>query len=359
MYFINFFLKNLNLIKAYPFLLSTLIIILTIMAGEILNFVLFKIISKFPARENENNEVLKLIRFTGKFVTPFILLLIISPSLKIPPETTSIIKQFIGIFIIIFITWLAIKLVFLFKYFFLKKYNINAVDNLEARKIHTQFNVIEKILIVIILIISISSILMSFRPIRQFGVSLLASAGIMSIIIGIAAQKSLSSILAGIQIALTQPIRIDDVVVVEGEWGRIEEITLTYVSVKIWDQRRLILPINYFLEKPFQNWTRISADLLGTIFLYLDYTIPVDEIRKELDTILADNHLWDKKVKSVQITNLTEKSAEVRLLVSAENSSKLWDLRCLVREKMLTFLQENYPEHLPVIRVEMLDKDKT
>ncbi|RYZ24858.1 MAG: mechanosensitive ion channel, partial [Chitinophagaceae bacterium] len=181
----------------------------------------------------------------------------------------------------------------------------------------------------------------------------LTGVGIGGIIIGFAAQKSLGNLLAGFQIAFTQPIRIDDVLIVEGEWGKVEEITLTYVVVNIWDQRRLILPITYFIEKPFQNWTRVSAELLGTVFLYLDYTIPIEPLRQEMTRLLSSNPLWDKRVNVVQVTDSTKDSSiEVRFLMSASNSSRAFDLRCNIREAMIAFIQTNYPESLPKKRLE-------
>jgi small-conductance mechanosensitive channel len=175
--------------------------------------------------------------------------------------------------------------------------------------------------------------------------------GVGGIIIGFAAQKSLSGFMAGFQIAFTQPIRIDDVLIVEGEWGRVEEITLTYVVLKIWDKRSLVIPINYFIENPFQNWTRSGADLIGTVFLYLDYTVPVDSLRTELDRLLSLTPLWNKETKVIQVTDLTDKTIEVRALVSADNSSKAFDLRCYIREGLLNFVKRNYPETLPALRV--------
>jgi small-conductance mechanosensitive channel len=168
-----------------------------------------------------------------------------------------------------------------------------------------------------------------------------------------AAQRTIGTFIAGVQIALTQPIRIDDVVIVEGEWGRVEEITLTYVVVKIWDLRRLVLPITYFIEKPFQNWTRVTADLLGTVYLYVDYTVPFEEVRKELKRLVEESELWDKKVCVLQVTNATEHAVELRALVSASDASKAWTLRCHVREKLVEFVQKNYPEALPRVRAEL------
>jgi small-conductance mechanosensitive channel len=176
-------------------------------------------------------------------------------------------------------------------------------------------------------------------------------------VIGFAAQKSLTTLLAGIQIAMTQPIRIDDVVIVEGEWGKIEEITLTYVVVAIWDLRRLIVPITYFIEKPFQNWTRISADLLGAVTLQVDYDVPVDALRAELTRILEASPLWDRKVNVLQVTDAKEHNLEVRALASASDAGRTWDLRCEVREKLVAFVLKNHPGSLPRVRATVDSQD--
>ena len=190
------------------------------------------------------------------------------------------------------------------------------------------------------------------------GVSLFASAGVAGIILGFAAQKLIGNVLAGFQIAISQPIRIDDLVIVEKEWGWIEEINLTYVVVRIWDKRRLILPTTYFIDKPFQNWTRVSADILGTVFIYTDYTVPVDKLREELSRILKTDKNWDGKVNVLQVTDSTEQTMEIRALMSALDSPSAWDLRVNVREKLISYLQKNYPESLPKSRIEMT-KDST
>ncbi len=227
-------------------------------------------------------------------------------------------------------------------------------DNLEARKTRTQFKIIEKVLNFVIVIATIAFVLMTFESVRHLGTTLLASAGVIGIIIGFAAQKSISTLVAGIQIAISQPIRIDDVVVLEGEWGRIEEITLTYVVVAIWDKRRLIVPINYFIEKPFQNWTRTTTELLATVFIYMDYTVPVHAIREELTRLLPLSKYWDGKLNVVQITNATDTNVEVRILISASNSDKAFDLRCEIREAIISFLQKSYPASLPKTRIEAI-----
>ncbi len=254
------------------------------------------------------------------------------------------------------IAWFIIKLTAVLENLILSKYEVDEKDNLQARKIYTQVRIIRKILVVIIIIVALSAILMSFKQFRQLGTGILASAGLAGIIIGFAAQRTLSNLLAGIQIAITQPIRIDDVVIVENEWGKIEEITLTYVVVKIWDLRRLILPISYFIEKPFQNWTRVSADLLGTVYLYVDYSVPVEEIRKELHHILQ-NAQWDGLVWGLQVTDTTDKTMQLRALMSAPDASSAWNLRCEVREKLVEFIQQKYPNALPKLRAEIQEND--
>lgn len=251
--------------------------------------------------------------------------------------------------------WLAVRGVSFAARLFLKRYDIAKRDNLSARAIHTQVNVARRLAIAVIITIAIAAMLMSFEQIRALGVSLLASAGVAGIVLGLAAQKTIGNFFTGIQIAITQPIRMGDAVVVENEWGWIEEINLTYVVVKIWDQRRLVLPISYFVDHPFQNWTRTTADILGSVMLYLDYTMPLQPLRDELDRILEQDagDLWDGKVKVVQVTDTTEKSMVIRVLVSAGDSPSAWDLRCLVREKLIAFMQEKYPQHLPRFRADV------
>jgi len=186
---------------------------------------------------------------------------------------------------------------------------------------------------------------------RKVGAGLLTGVGIGGIIIGFAAQKSLGNLLAGFQIAFTQPIRMDDVLIVEGEWGRVEEINLTYVVVNIWDKRRLVLPINYFIEKPFQNWTRTTAEILGTVFIYTDFTVPVQQLRDKLTELLEGHPLWDRKVNVLQVTDLKERTMEIRCLMSCRNSGQAFDLRCFVREQMIDYIRTQFPESLSKTRV--------
>ncbi|MEE2772649.1 MAG: mechanosensitive ion channel domain-containing protein [Bacteroidota bacterium] len=267
--------------------------------------------------------------------------------------TKEVVGHLSTVCIILTIAWILILIFKVFKARMLRKYDIEGTNNLKARKVYTQYMILENIIIFIIVILAIGIALMSFDSIRSIGVSLLTSAGIAGIIIGLAAQKAIGTLLAGIQIALTQPIRVDDVVIVEGEWGWIEEINLTYVVVRIWDKRRLIVPTTYFIENTFQNWTRTSADILGTVFIYTDYGIPFEAVRNELSRLLKETDLWDGNVNVMQVTNATEKTIELRMLVSAKDSPTAWDLRVYLREKLVDFIQKNYPEFLPKTRVSL------
>ncbi|CCU78595.1 Potassium efflux system KefA protein / Small-conductance mechanosensitive channel [Halanaerobium saccharolyticum subsp. saccharolyticum DSM 6643] len=261
-------------------------------------------------------------------------------------------NHFLKITLIFLISWFIIKLMRLIRLYLDDTHRIDSSNNLRARKIHTQYRILERVIKVLIIFIAVAAALMTFDSIKRVGISLFASAGVASIIIGFSAQKIIASIIAGIQLAIAQPIRVQDVVIVNGEWGWIEEINLTYVVVKVWDRRRLVVPTTYFIDNIFQNWTRKSSFILGTVFLYTDYTISVDAIREELDRLLEDNKLWDGKVKVVQVTDASEKTMELRILVSADDSPTAWELRVFLREKLIKFIQDNYPESLPKTRVE-------
>lgn len=249
------------------------------------------------------------------------------------------------------ITWIIIQSISAGAYYLQTRLDVSSFDNLSARKNLTLIKVFKGISTTITIILAISIGLLTFEQVRSIGISLLTSAGVLGIIVGLAAQKSIGMILAGIQIAITQPIRLDDVVIVEGEWGRIEEISLTYVTVKIWDERRLILPVTYFLEKPFQNWTRTNSNIMGTIFLYVDYNLPVESLRKILPEMLKGDDNWDGRTANIQVTNSTERNKEVRILLSSSDASKNWDLRVSVREKLIDFINTRFPESFARIRI--------
>ena len=283
---------------------------------------------------------------------PLIALILAAPALVVSPGLQTVFSNGVSLVVIGGVAFLLVELLDTAEAAILRQYPIHVADNLEARRIQTQVVVLKKVALAIIGVLTLASALMIFEPVRQLGTSILASAGIAGIIVGLAAQRSLATLLAGLQIAITQPIRLDDVVIVEGEWGRVEDITLTYVMVRIWDLRRLVVPITYFIEQPFQNWTRQSAEILGTVFLHVDYTVPVEAVREELGRILQASAHWDGKVNVLQVTEARERTLELRALASAADASRAWDLRCEVREKLVAFLRERYPETLPRVRVD-------
>jgi small-conductance mechanosensitive channel len=318
----------------------------------VLRYFLNRWLSKTKSWLSEVDVPFELLYKPFLFLLPVLCVLFVMPAFGLPETMEALVRQGLTIAFIMGISWLSARILTFIKTVVLSRYDLASSDNLKARQINTQLSVTQQILNVLIFIVAVSTILMTFDKVRQIGVGILASAGIAGIIIGFAAQRSLATFIAGIQIAITQPIRIDDVIVIENEWGRIEEITLTYAVIKIWDERRLIVPISYFIEKPFQNWTRTTSQLLGAVFIYADYSVPVQELRNELNRILESEPQWDKRVATVQVTNSTEQTVEIRILVSAENSSNTWNLRCLVRERMIEFLQKKYPDCLPRIRLE-------
>jgi small-conductance mechanosensitive channel len=285
-----------------------------------------------------------------RYLLPLVALLVGATIVRLSPDQERALQNILTLALIGLVAWTLVQLVNAAVRVLLARHRIDAGDNLRARAVHTQIMVLRKIAHAVIAIFTLASMLMVFDSVRQFGASILASAGIAGIVVGLAAQRSLATLLAGFQIALTQPIRVDDVVIVEDEWGRIEDITLTYVVVRVWDLRRLIVPITYFIEQPFQNWTRTSADILGTVTIPVDYSAPIEALRRELTRILESSSRWDGKVNVLQVTAATDRTLEVRALASARDASLAWDLRCEVREKLVDFLQRNHPDCLPKTR---------
>jgi small-conductance mechanosensitive channel len=288
-----------------------------------------------------------------RLLIPGTALVIVTGAVDLPPPYAWIVSKSVGVFIIGSVAFLIIRTTLATEKVIMAANRLDVADNLRARQIYTQVSVIRRIIVVGIGGLAVASALMLFQPVRQLGTSILASAGIAGIVLGLAAQKTLSNFFAGIQIAISQPIRIDDVVIVEGEWGRIEEIALTYVTVCIWDLRRLVLPISYFIEKPFQNWTRTSARLLNSVFLFADYTLPIEPLRQELRRLLEANPCWDGDVCGLQVTGSTAQAMEIRCLMSSLDASKGWNLKCEIREGLLNFIQANYPASLPRVRAEL------
>ena len=275
------------------------------------------------------------------------------PFVTLPEPVLPVVRQLLIILLIAAAGWGALGLLRVFGDSVIARLKIDQPDNLAERQVQTRVLVFNRIAMGIVVIFTVALILMTFPSIRHLGVSLFASAGVAGIVIGLAARPTIANLIAGLQIALSQPIRVDDVVIVEGEWGWIEEITMTYVVIRVWDERRLIVPLSNFIEKPFQNWTRKTADIIGTIFLHADYKVPVGAIREELRRLAKDHPKWDGKVCVLQVTNAMERTIELRALLSARNSPDAWDLRCDVREGLILFLQHNYPECLPRLRAEV------
>ncbi|MBC7137338.1 MAG: mechanosensitive ion channel family protein [Defluviimonas sp.] len=272
------------------------------------------------------------------------------------PLTASeagVLRRLLVIALIVCIAWMSQTALYIWTTIHLRRFKLDAEDNLLARKHVTQSRILMRVADVLIVLIAISASLMTFDAVRQYGVSLLASAGAAGLVVGLALQPVLKNLFAGIQLAVTQPIRIDDALIVEGEWGNVEEITSTYVVIKIWDWRRLIVPLSYFIEKPFQNWTRDSAELIGTVMLYLDHSAPVDRIREKGQEIAAASKLWDGNVYNLAVTDFRERVMEVRVLVSARNAPRVFDLRCEMREKLIAWIQAELPGALPRTREEV------
>ncbi len=264
-----------------------------------------------------------------------------------------------ALFLISALTWLAVRCVKATGDTIVELNPADVADNLRARRIQTQTRVLTRALMTLIVVAGSGMALMTLPMLRQLGTSLLASAGVAGLVVGFAARPVLSNLLAGLQIALTQPIRLDDVVIVQGEWGWIEEITGTYVVVRIWDQRRLILPLQWFIENPFQNWTRNSAEILGAVMIWVDYRMPIDALRTEAQRICAETPEWDGRVCQVQVVDTNERAIQVRALVSASDAGRCWDLRCRMREGLVNFVQRDYPAHLPRVRADITNLDDT
>ncbi|MBU1347043.1 MAG: mechanosensitive ion channel family protein [Alphaproteobacteria bacterium] len=267
------------------------------------------------------------------------------------PAPSAAIRTIVLFASILVVGWITAGAVGMWGVVYMRRFNMDAEDNLAARKHITQARILQRAAVILIGLITVALAMMTIPAVRQWGVSLLASAGVVGIIAGLALQPYLTNLVAGIQIATAQPIRIDDAVIVENEWGTIEEITSTYVVVKLWDWRRLILPLTYFINKPFQNWTRESARLIGSAFIYVDYEAPMDRLRAELERICKASPLWDGDVVSLQVTDVTDRVAQVRCLASGRNAGVVFDLRCEIREQMLAFIRDECPEALPQDRL--------
>lgn len=311
------------------------------------------------AASRTSARVVRVIVVPAALALPLLFLMQAVRATPLPPSAVAQAQHWLGIGVLLCVVWLAVRVVAALEARILREHPVDVEDNLAARRIQTQARVIARVAQGAIVLVGVSLALMTFPAIRQLGATLLASAGILGLVAGIAAKPVFGNLIAGLQIALAQPIRLDDVVIVEGEWGRIEEITSTYVVVRVWDERRLVVPLQWFIENPFQNWTRTSAQLLGTAFLWLDYRTPMDEVRAQLQRICEEDPRWDGRVCIAQVTDTREHTMEVRLLVSARNSGDLFDLRCVVRERMIDFLERCHPQALPRLRADIAREERS
>lgn len=320
-------------------------------------WLLLSLARRMEGRDYRRARIVRVVSVPLAFAVPALLLISALEATPLEGRMLEMSIHTLRIFMVGCLTWLLVRAVAAGEAAILRSYPMEVADNLEARRIQTQTRVLSRVLMGTIILIGCSLVLLTFPAVRQIGTTLLASAGIIGLVAGIAAKPVFGNLIAGLQIALTQPIRLDDVVIVEGEWGRIEEIGSSYVVVRIWDERRMIVPLTWFIENPFQNWTRRSADLLGTAFLWLDYRTPMGEVRAELERICRGEQLWDGRVCVTQVTETSETTIQVRLLVSARNSGDAFDLRCIVRERMIDFLVRQHPYALPRLRAQIASQD--
>jgi len=289
------------------------------------------------------------------FPASFVLIVLLtsrSLAVALRLDNSLIMRVPLSLAIVWTVVYLVVRAIWVLAQLIVQRFEVTGTDDLRSRRVRTQLKFLEQVGYVAVTFLGACSTLLLFDGARQFGQSLLASAGVAGIIIGFAAQKSLANFVAGFQIAFTQPLRIEDVLVVEGEWGWVEEINLTYVVIRCWDRRRLILPITYFVEKPFQNWTRTTSQIIGSVMLEVSHLVPFAEVETELNRVLDETPLWDRDVRVLQMVEAGARSVTLRALMTAKNSPTCWDLRCHVRRGLVEFLRQKYPESLPVVRLE-------
>ncbi|PSR00216.1 MAG: mechanosensitive ion channel protein MscS [Bacteroidetes bacterium QS_9_68_14] len=356
---------NLLLDAVGPTLSAVIALVIAVVIGLVLHWLLFRVVNRLttgmPRVMIFQQALLDQVRRPLALLLPLIVVRLWLPTIAVALTDASILflSDLLYLAAVVAIAWMLIGVVRAFEDLLVERSDLGESDNLQARKVLTQAKILKRIAVVVIAVLALAAILMHYEAFREIGTGLLASAGVAGLVIGLAAQKALANLLAGIQLAITQPIRLDDVVIVEGEFGRIEEITLTYVVVRVWDQRRIVVPVSDFLEKPFQNWTRTTADLMGTVYLYVDYTVPVEVLRDEHQRVLKECEDFDGRASGLQVTDASDRAVEVRLLQSAESAPKLWGLRCKVREEMIAFVQRECPGALPRVRAEMRERDSS
>jgi small-conductance mechanosensitive channel len=333
----------------FPPLVAALVAVpVALLAHRILGAVLLRLTRDLPGL----HAMVGKCRSPARWLLPLIALQLIWQAAPNDLRGIATVRHLTGLLLIAATTWLLVRAISGFTEGFLVKHPANVTDNLNARRIHTQGRVLSRTAMSMVVVAGAAMMLMTFPGARQVGASLLASAGVIGIVAGLAAKPVFSNLIAGLQLAVAQPIRIDDVLVVEGEWGRVEEITGTFVVVRLWDDRCLILPLSYFIEKPFQNWTRSSAQLHGTVFFHVDFGMPIAPLRTELERIVRAAPEWDGRSFVLQVTDATERTMQLRVLATAASSPLAFDLRCRIREALIDYMQREYPQFLPRLRIE-------
>ena len=336
-----------------PWLDAGLGALAAVVAGLVLHAIFLPIVRRLVAFSVHASTVVQYIARPTRYLVPLFGLQLVWEAQGSALPGIGYLRLLTAVLLTFAVTWTAIRAIAGFSDAVVRAHPVNITDNLAARRLKTQANVLARLVIMVVVIIGVASALMLFPSIREVGAGLLASAGIAGIAAGVAARPVLSNLIAGLQLAFSQPIRLDDVVIIEGEWGRVEEITSTYVVVRIWDERRMVVPLQWIIENPFQNWTRTSAELLGTVLLWVDFQLPLAPLRAELERLCKQAPEWDGRLAQLQVVDASERAMQIRALVSAIDSSKAWDLRCRVREGLIAYLQREYPEALPRLRAEL------
>ncbi len=287
------------------------------------------------------------------YIFPLLAILAAAPELDLPESWTTPAVHITGLLTIAAVAWTIIATIRLWGDIVIARHRLDVDDNLIARQLSTRVDILTRVIVTIVVIVALGMMLMTYPPIRALGTTLLASAGLIGLVAGLAARPLFENLVAGIQLALTQPIRIDDVVIIEKQYGHIEEIHTTYVVVRMWDLRRMVVPLTYFINTPFENWTRRTANLIGEVYVFADWTLDVEALRAQVPKIVAQSPLWDGQVQNVQVTDVTERAVQVRVLVSARNSGQLFDLRCFVREAIVAYIRDDQPHAMPKLRGEL------
>lgn len=326
--------------------------LVAVLLAELVYLVGSRLVTRAVAGTPGAAAVARAVRPPARLLLPLLVLTVVWHGADAALTGLPTVQRLTSMLTIAAVTWLLVRAVNGYGRAVMAAYPVTVADNLEARRIQTQTRVLTRTVSSVITLAGIALMLMTIPAVRQVGASLLASAGVIGLIAGFAARPVLGNLIAGLQIGLTQPIRIDDVVIVESEWGIIEEITGAYVVVRIWDDRRLVVPLQYWVEKPFQNWTRKSSQLTGTVTLWVDYRMPLGPLRDALQAACEASPDWDRRTCLLQVTEAGERAMQLRALVSAANAGQAWDLRCHVREALVDFVQREYPQYLPRLRLD-------